>query len=523
MASKFQCVNAVENYRSSERRNVLKFSRGLDATRHSDSRTALRQSQQFEGKPLWSSSDRRVARGLAMYMYKNYTPCYGPVYDLNVCSVGTGISLSSLSTNAEFREKADNAFRNWRNVCDVSGKFTFSQFQQFAPYYTHIPGEMFVKMMRSRTGWPGLQLIEPYAISSVGDMDESKAGRNFVDGIFLNNLEKPLKYRQTYRDGSYDDVKASAMIHLGWRDTGDEIRPMTPLIRGLTNMVDLKEINVFEKLAIKIQSALACVIQDAPRSDGGRIFSSRPYTDPATISDPAQAEEQTRLNALDILDGGTIPTLAPGKTIVNLNQNRPGPLFIDYSMQMMREISLAFGVPFEIWFNPSAVSGGMARFLILKMSKACERMQDMINKMNKAVWEFVISCFIDMDILPYVDDWYQMECNGPALLTADMERDRKMDLAELGAGVLSMKDLYGKYGVHNWQSYVTNAAQGMEFFVDQFASRGIEMTKNPLYFPQTLVAAQQMAGRNPTSENTIVPATDETLHALQQQLLAIRV
>lgn len=117
--------------------------------------------------------------------------------------------------------------------------------------------------------------------------------------------------------------------------------------------------------------------------------------------------------------------------------------------------------------------------------------------MDASVWEFVISCFIDMGILPYVDDWYACECNAPVLITVDIERDRDGDRKDLGAGLMSFKDYYSKYGVANYKPYMDQTMDDMKYMVDGFSARSIDMTKCPLYFPQTLVAAQQAAMANP--------------------------
>lgn len=466
--------------------------RFFDATYFDGSRTSHRQAWSWNSNGHCSPYTRGILRGLSWYLFSNFGPVTGPINCKELYSVGAnGISLRAATGNKGWDYLATTLMRDWFKVLDIGGRFDLTDISTFASMYADIANEFILFKTRTSSGFPGIQLVEPYCIGATGAKDEDDP--MFYDGLWMQGAGRRVTHYRLRTDdyGGYRDVPADAVIYYGEYASGmhSAYRPSPTLAPILNDMIDAKETNSGTKMMMKINSLIPAVIEGQSKDGQARVA-------PVKTMLSTGEEREVDLNIprhkvqVETLFKGTIPELPPGTTLKTWQQDRPGNGFIAYNDLLLNNFSSVIKVPLPVWWNPASLTGSSAKFPVNQFGRVVnDRTTHIVNKVIKGIWEHGIKCFIDMGELPYNENWYRFYAQRPPLINLDINRDRANDREDLKMGIINLERIFAEQGLDDWQGEISQWGKEQKFMVSTV--EGIKgINTSPLYISPAMVKAE---------------------------------
>ena len=114
------------------------------------------------------------------------------------------------SKDAAWNKQALDYFNRWARHAEITGRFNLVTCQYLACMALEVDGEIFI-LKTEEDGVPKIQLIETHRI---GSTEEDTTESTIIDGIRVNDLDKPLSYRLLLDNGNYRDLAARDVLHL---------------------------------------------------------------------------------------------------------------------------------------------------------------------------------------------------------------------------------------------------------------------------------------------------------------------
>lgn len=399
---------------------------------------------------------------------------------------------------------ATAALHSALRILDVRGPlFSFAKDMKLASRLLDIDGEIFVVHLRSETGFPQIQVLEAHRIGCrSGETLVATGpykGLPILNGIIYNPAGRPVAYRFLADDPAQDrDLSAmdvTRIAHARWFSDG---RPVGAIASGLLDWCDIKETRDFEKIAAKVNAALAIIETNETGTARPGLLTSRPPT-----QTPSADGSTTAASAPppEFLGGGLIryQKAGPGHDIKAHQSNRPSDSWQRFDERV--EAGALRGMGWRQEMNDlSKLSGAGVRGF-----------QDNINTSIHARWDVLagsehpspavaivvrtIAALIDRGDISRHAEWDKWIIPPPIDFTVDANKDRQTDVLMVEAGFSCSDDVVRKLGYASSEILIRRQAERIakqQLIAKEFSNRyGVQIDWRDLGNPKRNPAADQ--------------------------------
>jgi hypothetical protein len=319
-------------------------------------------------------------------------------------------------------------------------------------------------LMTAEAGFPQLQIIPGWRIGSGFEPNDTKA----IDGVALDAKGRVTGYMIQGEDSEPVTVPAGQMMLVRDPSPSSVYRGISPLRRGLNDIRDSKDIQAFEKLAVKHNAALLGVIEGAPLDDdhGFNLSPMGPSGDGEEVGDGAPPEDATpgeeKLSRNDML-GGDIPILPEGREFKRVESNRPNAGYIDFLDSLAASFIAGLDLP-PAFVLDTKLTGPSVRGVIGKAQRKFDQRGDVLCRLVEFVWVRVIAWGIEFDGLPAPQGWHRLTFNRPAKATIDAGREAAQDREDQASGLMTRSEHYGSRG-RDWQTEIDQIFREEEYVI----------------------------------------------------------
>lgn len=399
------------------------------SARHSRERGYIWQSAQDQNKEL-TATERKDALAISRLLAGNSGLYRG------ACSLLGRYAVvgrpQSQSTDRKWAAAAEQAFADWSNIPEVTGRLTWLDIQR--QWNLGIDRDGDIGNILTDGDFPQLQLVEAHRIETPSDLNGDES---WVDGVRVNRVGRPVAYGVS---SSPTPIPAPAFMLIGEPNRATGTRYECAWIAGLNHVRDTKEIVGHIKTAIKNESAIAL-----KRKVAGGVLGNVAVDDWQT----GTSASGTQVNLLlEQIYGGKIPVLDLNEEIESFATDRPSPNIAAFLEFVIRDFCTGNGLPFEFVWNPSALGGPSQRFVINMAQRRIAERQALIERHANRVFGWVVAKLAKRgDIPPLPNDWYRIRWQKPAEITIDVGREQAQDRADFQAGLIDPVEFYGRQGL----------------------------------------------------------------------------
>jgi lambda family phage portal protein len=376
----------------------------------------------------------------------------GAIADKTRYSVGRGLIPQARTANQEWNTKAEDYWRQWCKIADVSGRYNFNRIQRIISKAVDRDGDIGVVMVKTPNGFPQVQLVEAHRIGDPGldtpALPTGPDGSYWQDGVLLSEAGSPLAYSvisvNPLGQKTRTVVPASNFIHVFDGERADQARGFTALYHAITTIQDKKEIIELERKGVKLHSAIAAVLRAKSSSLADDWKDGEGDSEGGTNPDGTPE----KLSLMKVLDGGEIPVIGQQDNLDLTRSDRPSPAFTGFLEFLIRDIANGLGLPYEFVWNPEKLGGTAQRFVLEKAQRTFRERQDLISEVVlDRLWFWVISSAIKRGELDYIDGAWNVRWQLPAEITVDAGRDANADREDVKMGLMTEAEHFGRRGL----------------------------------------------------------------------------
>ncbi len=321
--------------------------------------------------------------------------------------VGTGIKpqsridYESLEVSEEsariFQKRAERTWQRWTPFADSTERMDFYEIQQLVDRQILENGEVILLPLmlddKSRPYKLAFEVIEADRLQTPMD---KKGNRGIRHGVELGDRGQPVAYyiRKTHpgdttlrlstpksnefmRIPSKNTLGRPNVLHLYWVVRPGQTRGVPFFSPIMTLFKDLADYLEAEVVAARVAACFAVFVE---RSDA--------YTAAVTRADKSNASGQR----IEELEPGMIEYMAPGEKISGFNPQRPGGTFEPFVERILRAISAALGMPYELVAKDfSKTNYSSARAALLEARRYFKLRQEWLSRrLCQPAWEMLI-------------------------------------------------------------------------------------------------------------------------------------
>lgn len=352
----------------------------------------------------------------------------------------TPVVPQSEAADMAWRARAEEWFADWCKRCDFLGRSEvgFYTLQTTVSQLMDLDGDVGA-LITAEVGFPQVQLVEGWQIGSA----TRAAQKGLVDGVRLDAKGRVVAYEVAI-DGGVLPVPASQMTLVRELAAGATYRGLSPLRRGMNDIRDARDIQHFEKIAVKFLAASPGMIE------GGALDEDHGYSvgdDPASAERPpvspdanGATAEASGVSRADML-GGDIPVLPEGKKFVPVAPNRPNGTFGEFQDTLISWFAAGLDIP-PAFFLDQKLTGPNQRAVNAKAQRKFDARQAAIGRWVEWVWVRVIGWAIENGELPATDGWWRVSIQGPAEFTIDAGREAQQERDDHAKGLTTRRSSY---------------------------------------------------------------------------------
>lgn len=315
--------------------------------------------------------------------------------------VGQGIAVQSAfelpdgSDVEGVNERRDQVWREWSEVCEVNGQYSFTEIQQMAMREIVEAGEVLIRMVNVDRKFRGVYRPVPFALELIEadrlaeEKDTFNVPRHennrIVRGVELDELGKAVAYwiypnhpsDQFAIRGAPRRIEADEVIHLFNRQRIGQTRGVTmfaPCVSWIRDLGTYVE-NELQASAVASCFTVAIKTEETPR---GML--------------PPSMESQTTDsdgNKYEFLQPGMVMHLGPNESIESANPGRPNSASEPWIRLMLRGIAVGTGLSYEtVARDYSQTNYSSNRASQLEDRRRFRRWQRyLIERLNQRVWD----------------------------------------------------------------------------------------------------------------------------------------
>lgn len=366
------------------------------------------------------------------------------------------LGISDKSAN-NFQKKAEKIWKRWVPYADAGQRMDFYEIQQLVDRQILENGEAIIlPLMIDDTDRPyslALQVVESDRLDTPPD---KRGDRSVRSGVKVGSNGEPVAYYiQKTHPGDYRYAKKEEktfveitarskygrrnIIHLYHVQRAGQTRGVPFFAPVLTYFKDLAEYAEAELVAARIAACFSLFITSEASMDAGfdRSASGQP---------------------VESLEPGMIKHLMPGETITSFNPQRPGATFEPFVDRILRAISAALGLPYELVAKDfSKTNYSSARAALLEARRYFKVRQEWLaRKLCQPVWEMVLeeaylrgelSAGSFYEKKPF---WMGASWIAPGWEWVDPLKEAKAAEVGLKNGIVTFSDIYSAEG-KDWE------------------------------------------------------------------------
>lgn len=450
---KIDLLDSMSSYRAADRG---RFTGTWLPTNASPDKTILNELKTLRNRSRDLERNDAHATGITLTMTSN--------------TVGTGIRPQSHIEKDEigvsqeeatvFQRKAERVFKRWSTIADASDRLDFYDIQNLVDRQVLINGEIIIipRMLedKNRAYSTALQLIESDRLDTPPGMSSDKSIRG---GVKIGENGEPISYfiNKTH-PGDYlpsrDFIEIPAkdkngrrnIYHLYPMSRPGQSRgvpffaPVIEYFKHLSEYIDA------ELIAARIAACYALVVEMENAEDG----SYNATYDTST----GEYKQATNNRQLQEIFPGLVHYANPGEEFKSFNPQRPVSTFDPFVDRILRAISAALGLPYELVAKDfSKVNYSSARAALLEARRYFRmRQRWLISKLCQPVWERVLEEaylrgeFGFIQFYPYRDAWCACNWIAPGWEWIDPLKEAQAAEVGLRTGTTTYSAIYASQG-----------------------------------------------------------------------------
>ena len=367
-----------------------------------------------------------------------------------VVHVAGSLSYQARTGDTALDQDVEAYLNGWFNDCDITGRHSLLCLTQLVLRATLVDGDCGVVIARDGDSLK----LQPITADRIGrDIDLQQNDPNYIGGITLDALGRPVSYRIYERDrsgryGNFEEVAAENFCHVFVPTRIDEYRGRSVMAPILDDAQDVADLIEYEKLAARWASSQAGVVKTEYGADEEMASVLR--------GDRDQFGNDIKLTALE---PGRINYLSTGESMeVFKNDNRPAAAFANFVQYLENRMCRALGTSARVILDrPSA--GPESRKDLRQAERTFEfwRKQLEMSFLNKVV-RLALMDGAAKGLLPNAPEVAQGQWQWPGSVSIDAGRDARADIELWRMGLATAADLYGEVGL-DWQASIRQRAK----------------------------------------------------------------
>lgn len=387
--------------------------------------------------------ERIVCLSHSRRLAANYGFVKGILRDLELFSLGPhGLRCKSLSKNTAWAKEADDWFKQWAKICDITSRFNLTDFQRMSVSSMARDGDHGIYKIRTENNYPKISFIEGHQIGNgLGLQPPEADAPNLIDGVFVNKLGMPYKYRLVFgetSEGNIQEVSARDFLHVFEPDRSTGHRGMPWFSNVLNTMRDNEDLFLYLKLQAKFDAHLIGWTE----TEGG-AWPENAWDAQANAQDGADYNTAAFPNvSYDVLLGADLYHAKMGEKL-NINRSeRPSDQVMKLIDKLEGDCLESVGLTAS-WKSLFKEGGATLRAALIRNQYRFQEIQKIEeNGFLKPVRNWAIACAATPksrgglgEIGPVPDDWWHHEWKGPPLLTADVAKVNKENREDILCGI----------------------------------------------------------------------------------------
>jgi hypothetical protein len=421
-----------------------------------------------------NSFGRRVLMTLGRHIFWNFPAMHGAIKEQADLSVSSYIPQYT-GRNKTWGDLAEEWLFNWHQIMDLAGPpFDYDSFVRGKVIDPLVDGENYTLLTETTDAYPMIQVIPAHRVGGYYSKPTAEVRfsgtqmiidgvvvetnrpypadgeisftAQIIDGVIVDQYGRALAYRlndDSTNGQEYRDVSARSLFPTFCPNVVGQVRGFSGLASSVFSMQDIKEWNEFEMLAQKAFSTQTLI----ETNETGEVDTAK-----AILSGAAEFDENNKKTAMDMqkLDGGAIRYFraGTGSKIQAFDYDRPGAQSQRFVTERLRDAFKGTQWDFLFSLDPQAVGGAPMRAIIFKINARIREMQKPVGKACKRVDGFAIAKAMQRGELPWDDDWYMWEYQGPGEVTADKKYDSDVALQEVSQGYSTRKIECARRGLY---------------------------------------------------------------------------
>ena len=359
----------------------------------------------------------------------------------------------------KFQKQAERAWKKWLPVADAGNRMDFYEVQQLVDRQILENGEAIVipAMLKdkNRPYSLALQVIESDRLATP---PEKRGDKSIRAGVKIGENGDPIAYYiqknhpGDYRfsrsvDREYIEIPARNefgrpnVIHLFPVQRSGQTRGVPFFAPVLTYFKDLADYAEAELVAARIAACFSIFITSEASMDLGTGY-----------------DRNVQGQYLESLEPGMIRHLLPGESITSFNPQRPAATFEPFVERILRAISAALGLPYELVAKDfSKTNYSSARAALLEARRYFKVRQEWLaRKLCQPVWEMVLEeAYLrgDLGSISFYEkrpNWTNASWITPGWEWVDPLKEAKAAEVGLKNGIVTHSDLYSAQG-KDWE------------------------------------------------------------------------
>jgi len=336
-----------------------------------------------------------------------------------------------------------------RGNCEIMGKHSFRQFVRLLETRRIIDGDVFViKLQDGRVqGLESDRIRNPWA--PILDMGN---GFKKVHGITINSMSQPLAYSLWNKTPQYQynydrELRAENVYHLGYFDSFDQIRGVSPLAAAIAPFHDILEVTEYARLKAKVSQLFALTIsRDSP--------------------DFAEDYDAPGYDLKNFGKGPIMLDLDPGDKAEFLESKTPSTEFQDF-MKMSLDVALkALDLDWSM-FDSSHTNYSGSRIALLQYRKSCVAKQEGLKDMLYHITNWKIQQWISTGVLRLPRGWrlprVKYEWIPDGIPWFDPSKELRADIDAINAGLKTHAEIRRERYGDDWYQVAEALAKEQQY------------------------------------------------------------
>lgn len=370
------------------------------------------------------------------------------------------LDIDEVTVNA-FQKDAERVWKRWAPFADAGNRMDFYEIQQLVDRQILENGEaLIIPMMIQDSVRPyrtALQVIESDRLDTPPD---KRSDRSVRSGVRIGEKGEPVSYfiQKTHpgdiryakrEDREFIEIPASSeygrrnVFHLYYVQRSGQTRGVPFFAPVLNYFKDLSEYAEAELVAARIAACFSLFITSEASMD---------------VSAGGAYDRNPAGQLIESLEPGMIKHLMPGESITSFNPQRPGSSFEPFVERILKAISAALGLPYELVAKDfSKTNYSSARAALLEARRYFKMRQEWLSrKLCQPVWEMLLEeAYLRGEVK--ADTFYEAQRYwtsaswiAPGWEWVDPLKEAQAAEVGLRNGIMTYSDLYAQEG-RDWE------------------------------------------------------------------------